>query len=198
MKTHKLSLKAHTIETAPAEAKPLLEGARKTYGMIPNMYARMANSPGMLSTYLHGYKWFREQSGFTPQEQEVVLLTISRENGCTYCMAAHSMIAHAMSEVPANVTEAIRKNAPIPEPKLAVLSRFTIAMLETKGHPSEEDVQPFLKAGFSERHILEIILAIAVKTLSNYANHVFHTPVDQPFSSYEWTPPTKAAQSAGQ
>lgn len=198
MKTYALSLKAHSIETAPPGAKPLLEGAQKTYRMIPNMYARMANSPGLLSTYLHGYKWFREQSGFTPQEQEVVLLTVSRENGCTYCMAAHSMIAHTMSKVPAGVTEAIRKNVPIADPKLAALSRFTITMLEKKGHPSDEDVQLFLKAGFSERHILEIILAIAVKTLSNYANHVFHTPVDQPFSAYEWTPPAKAAQGGAQ
>lgn len=197
MKTHALTLHPQTAETAAPEAKPLLEGAQKAFGMIPNMYARMANSPGMLSTYLHGYRWFREQSGFTPQEQEVVFLTISRENGCTYCMAAHSMVANLMSKVPAGVTEAIRKNAPLPDPKLAALSRFTITMLEKKGHPSDEDVQPFLKAGFSERHILEIILAIAVKTLSNYANHLFHTPVDQAFSAFAWSAPQTTVSSAG-
>jgi alkylhydroperoxidase family enzyme len=82
MNTYQMKLGVHSLESAPAEAKPLLQAAQKQYGMIPNMYARMAHLPGVLSTYLHGYEAYRKQSGFTPSEQEVVLLTISRENSC--------------------------------------------------------------------------------------------------------------------
>lgn len=59
----------------------------------------MAHAPGALSTYLHGMDWFRKESGFTPAEQEVVLLVISRINDCHYCVAAHSMIAEKVSKV---------------------------------------------------------------------------------------------------
>lgn len=75
-------------------------------GFVPDMYAGMVNSPGLLEKYLLGYERFRKESGFTPVEQEVVLLTISRFHGCTYCMTAHSMIAAKMSKVPRDVLEA--------------------------------------------------------------------------------------------
>lgn len=151
------------------------------------MYGVMANSPGLLDTYVHGYERFRALSGFTPVEQEVVLLAVSRENGCTYCVAAHSFIADKMSAVPEAVTNAIREGRPIPDSKLAALHDFTRTMVIKRGLPDRTDVEGFLAAGYSERHMLEIVLAIAVKTLSNYANHLFHTPVDAMFAARTWT-----------
>jgi alkylhydroperoxidase family enzyme len=55
-----------------------------------------------------------------------------------------------------------------------------------------QDLQAFLAAGFSERQVLEIILAIAVKTISNYSNHVFHTEVDPVFAACRWGTPKAA------
>jgi uncharacterized peroxidase-related enzyme len=193
MNTYQMKLGAHSLDSAREEAKPLLQAAQKQYGMIPNMYARMANLPGVLSTYLHGYEAYRKQSGFTPAEQEVVLLTISRENGCEYCVAAHSMVAKMMSHVPQDILEAVRSGSPIPDARLQALAAFTKAMLDKRGNPTPDDVEPLLKAGFSEHHILGVILAIAVKTLSNYTNHVFHTPVDAAFRPFDWKKPAKAA-----
>ena len=184
---HKLSLSA----LSPSEAEPLatsrLEEAQNKLGFIPNMYSVMANSPGLLDTYIHGYNLFRTQSGFTPAEQEVVLLAISRENGCTYCVAAHSFIADKMSGVPVAVTNAVRDGVPIPDAKLAALHDFARTMVVKRGLPGKADVAAFLAAGFSERHILEIVLAISVKTLSNYANHLSHTPVDGAFAGRVWS-----------
>lgn len=174
----------------PDQAEPLamnrLEESLNKLGFIPNMYAVMANSPGLLDTYIHGYNRFRELSGFTPAEQEVVLLAISRENGCTYCVAAHSFLADAMSGVPMAVTNAIRDGSTIPDAKLAVLHDFARTLVIKRGLPSTADVLAFLAAGYSERQILEIVLAISVKILSNYANHLFHTPVDQMFAGRTW------------
>jgi uncharacterized peroxidase-related enzyme len=184
--TAKLTLSAKTIDTAAARAKSALEGAKKNLGFVPNMYANMANSPGVLETYLHGYDLFRQESGFTPPEQEVVFLTISHFNACTYCMAAHSMIAEKMSKVPPAVLAALRQGSPLPDPKLQALSTFTRIMVDSRGNPTPAQVKAFLAAGYDERKVLEIVLAIAVKTLSNYSNHVFHTKVDPAFSSYQW------------
>lgn len=183
---YQLNLTAKTLETAEPDQKTVLDKAKANLGFIPNMYAGMVNSPGLLDTYLVGYKYFREHSGFNPAEQEVVFLTISHENGCHYCMAAHSTIADKMSNVPAEITDAIRSGQPIPDPKLAALSEFTRTMVIERGKPATRDVDRFLSAGYSERHILELILAIAVKTLSNYSNHLFHTEVDEMFADRSW------------
>ncbi|MFZ0790243.1 MAG: carboxymuconolactone decarboxylase family protein [Chromatiaceae bacterium] len=186
---YKLSLTALHADQAEPPAQARLEEARSSLGFVPNMYAVMANSPGLLDTYVHGYGRFRERSGFTPAEQEVVFLAISRENGCTYCVAAHSFLADKMSGVPAEVTDAIREGELIPDARLAALHGFTRTMVAKRGLPSRSDVAAFLAAGYSERQILEIVLSIAVKTLSNYANHLFHTPVDAFFAARAWTDP---------
>jgi uncharacterized peroxidase-related enzyme len=166
--------------------KEALDTALKRAGMIPKMYAKMANSPGLLETYLFGYRLFRKESGFTPAEQEVVLLTISRLNACNYCMAAHSMIAETVSKTPAQAIAAIREDRPIEDAKLRALAIFTQQMFESRGQPADQDVQAFLAVGYTERHVLEVILAIAVKTLSNYANHLFYTELDPHFQGHAW------------
>lgn len=175
---YKLKLTAKTIEGAAPKARAGLRQAQEKLGFIPNLYARMANSPGLLEAYQQGYAAFRAESGFTPAEQEVVFLTISRLNGCEYCMAGHSFAADKLSNVPHAVTDAIRNDAEIPDEKLAALAKFTRVMVEQRGLPKTRDVEAFLAVGYTERQILEIILAIAVKTLSNYTNHLFHTPID--------------------
>ena len=146
----------------------------------------MVNSPGLLNTYLDGYAAFRADSGFTPPEQETVFLVISRENACEYCVSAHSMLAEAKSGLAPEVVAAIRDDRPIADARLAALAGFTRRMVRARGLPSKADVAAFLDAGYGERQILEIVLAIAVKTLSNYANHLFHTPLDPLFEGHRW------------
>lgn len=187
VETARLNLPAQTLDSATGNAKATLEKAQQQVGFIPAMYANMVNSNGVLDTYLTGYKYFRESGLFTPPEQEVIFLTISRENACTYCVAAHSMIADKVSKVPADAIEAIRGGATISDARLQALSAFTQVMFESRGRPTPEELQAFKSAGFDERHVLEIVLALAVKTLSNYANHLFHTEVDERFSAYQWT-----------
>jgi uncharacterized peroxidase-related enzyme len=183
---HKLLLAPITLENADGEVKSVLEKAKEQVGFIPNMYQGMVNSPGLLNTYLDGYTAFRQNSGFSTIEQEVIFLTISKINGCSYCMAAHSFIADKKSMVPTEVTDAIRDGNKILDNKLAALNAFTTTMVVERGLPSKKDVGVFVGAGFSERQILEIILAISVKTISNYSNHLFHTPVDEMFEDRTW------------
>ena len=187
MSTHYVAkqLTAVTRSGANAKQKEVLDIALKQIGFIPNMYANMVNVPAVLTTYLQGYAAFREASGLTPAEQEVVLLAISRQNGCTYCTAAHSMIADKMSGVPAPVLAAIRAGQPIPDPKLRALHDFARELVRTAGKPSAADAERLFAAGYDETTILNVILAAAVKTLSNYSNHLFATKVDDAFAAYK-------------
>lgn len=184
---YRLNLPLQSLDTADSVAKPVLEKALAQVGFLPNMYSGMVNLPSLLDTYLTGYAAFRQGTAFTAQEQEVILLTISAENGCAYCVAAHSVIADQVSKVPIEVTDAIRGGTAIPNPKLAALSKFTESMVVSRGLPTKDEVEKFLRAGYTERDVLGIILAIAVKTLSNYSNHLFHTPLDERFAGRAWS-----------
>jgi uncharacterized peroxidase-related enzyme len=178
----------HLSPVEPATATPaqkeVLDRAIKAVGFLPNMYANMVNAPAVLSTYLHGYGLFRSESGLSPAEQEVVFLAASQVNGCNYCMAAHSMIADKKSGVPADVLAAIRQGSAIPDARLDALHALTVSLVTTQGRPSVDALKAFREAGFEERHVLYIVLALAVKTLSNYSNHAFATPVDPVFAAY--------------
>lgn len=182
----KRSIESKTIENADTISSEILENTKNAMGMIPNMYSTMANNPALLDAYLYSYKTFRQNAGFSSQEQEVIFLAISFENGCDYCMAAHSFVADKMSNLPEEITNAIRNNTDISDSKLKALSVFTKQMLEKRGLPSQENINAFLEVGYKENHILGVITALGIKTMSNYFNHVFNTPVDDAFKSRAW------------
>ena len=181
-KTFKIDLDSVTLENADEQQKHLLERAKKANGMIPNMYNNMVNLAGLQDTYDTGYAYFRKEAGFTSSEQEVVFVTVSIANSCGYCIAAHSFLADNVSKTPVEVTNAIRDGKEIPDAKLKALSKFTKIMFDSRGNPTPEEAKAFLGAGYTEKNILGIILALSVKTISNYANHVFHTEIDEAFS----------------
>jgi len=91
-----------------------------------------------------------------------------------------------MSKVPPEITDAIREGRPIDDAKIRTLADFVKIMFDTRGRPSQAHVQAFLAAGYSEKNILGVLLAIGVKTLSNYANHLFDTPIDEVFAPRKW------------
>jgi AhpD family alkylhydroperoxidase len=182
-----MNLKLKTIENADQVSSKLLEGAQKKMGMIPNMYAGMANNTALIEGYIASYTSFRENSGFMPQEQEVVFLSVAYENNCDYCMAAHSFVGDNMTKVPTEVTDAIRNNTEIPDAKLKALSDFSKVMTAKRGLPTQDETNAFLNAGYTEENILGVISGIGVKTMSNYFNHFFRTEVDTAFQSRTWT-----------
>jgi AhpD family alkylhydroperoxidase len=182
---YQLTLPARTETDDEAGVAAVLGKAKAQIGMIPNMYGRMANVPGLLETYLTGVWGVPTGLGVEPREQAIVLLAISRANRCADCVAAHSTAAD-IAKLPTEVTDALRAGDPLPDARLDALATFTTTMVDTRGLPSRADVEAFLAAGFNERDILQVVLAIAVKTLSNYSNHLFHTPVDPVFAHRAW------------
>lgn len=167
-------------------SQDIFNNTQKSLGFIPNMYLKMGNNPALLDAYTYAYNSFRANSGFNPVEQEVVFLSVAFENNCEYCMAAHSFVGDMMSKVPTEVTNAIRDNQQVPDTKLAALSKLTRSLTANRGHVSQEEVDAFLAVGYKETHVLGIIAGIAVKTLSNYSNHLTNPEVDAAFAGRAW------------
>ncbi len=178
----------YKVETAPEGSKATLAQVEKAYGFIPNLTGVLAASPTALKAYISLSSLF-EGSSFTPTERQIVLLTVSFTNQCTYCMAAHSVIS-GMQGVSEEVVRALREGTALADEKLEALRSFTLHLLEKKGLPEASALAAFLAAGYDEAQVLEVITGIAMKTISNYTNHVADTPLDQAFQSAQWRPAT--------
>lgn len=175
----------HTKETAPDASRSVIEQVEKAYGFFPNLYAVFAESPVAISTYLHISGQLKAHGALTPQEQQIVMLAVSEANGCDYCVAAHSMMA-TLSQVPEETIKALRDGKAPCDPKQAALVRFAKAVLEHCGWVPENEQEAFLAAGYTTRHTLNVLSILALKTLSNYTNHLAKAPLDSAFEPHRW------------
>lgn len=174
----------HDKQSAPEESKGLLDNSVKAFGMIPGLHAVMAEAPGLLEGYQRLHQLFLDSS-FNDEEVTVVWQSINVEHACHYCVPAHTGIAKSMN-VDDAITDALRNETPLPTDKLEALRDFTLAIVRGRGNVDDNTVATFLEAGFTKRHVLEVVLATAQKVMSNYTNHLADTPVDKPFQKFEW------------
>ena len=179
------TLKIHNLETAPEGSKSLLENSLKANGMIPGLHGVLGGAPALLEAYQTLHKLFMDSSSFDKDELTVVWQTINVEHACHYCVPAHTGIAKMM-KVDDAITEALRNETPLENPKLEALRKLTLTIVRNRGHVSPEDLKAFYAAGYGERQVLEIILGLSQKVISNYTNHIANTPVDAPFQKFAW------------
>ena len=180
------TLKIHDLETAPQQSKALLEKSLKTNGIIPGLHGVLAGSPELLKAYQTLHQLFLNTS-FNNEELTVVWQSINVEHECHYCVPAHTGIANFMKVDPA-ITEALRNKTALPTAKLEALRDFTLDLTINRGHISEQALEKFYQAGYGEQQVLEVILGLSQKVISNYTNHISNTPVDQRFERFAWSP----------
>lgn len=176
-------------ETAPEDARPMLAGAKRRLGFVSMLTGVMAESPELLAGYNALFQQFTASSLPAPAKQ-VVLITTSAANGCAYCVAAHSTMA-LRGDLDPDTVAALRAGKPLDDPALEAVRAFTHAVVEGRGWVGDERVDAFLAAGYTRRHVLDVILGVGVKTLSNYTNHIADTPLDPAWAAQEWTPPSE-------
>jgi len=177
------TLKIHTIESAPEGSKKQLEESVKAFGMLPNLHGVLAESPAILEGYKKLHELFSTQTSFNAEELTVVWQTINVEHECHYWVPAHTAIAHMM-KVDDQLIEALRNKAAMPNAKLQALHDTTLTLVKNRGNISDEELTSFYEAGYTEKHVLEIILGLSQKVISNYVNHIANTEVDEPFKKF--------------
>ena len=170
------------VETAPEKSRPLLEKIQKSFKFIPNLFGAFANSPVLLEGYL-GLEGTFEKGTLSAVDRQIVLLAASVENSCRYCTAAHGTVLKAFMHVPAGVVSAIRSNQPLPDPKSNALVALTKEIVAKRGHVEEQTIENFLAAGYRKDQILEVLMGVALKTMSNYLDHISPTELDTAFQA---------------
>ena len=173
-------------ETAPEQARPMLAGAQRRLGFVSTLAGVMAESPELLAGYNALFEKFQAASLPGPAKH-VVLITASVANECAYCVAAHSTMA-LRADLDRETVAKLRDSKPLDDPALDAVRAFTRAVVEGRGWVDDERVDAFLAAGFTRRHLLDVILGVGVKTLSNYTNHIAHMPLDPAWAQQQWMP----------
>jgi AhpD family alkylhydroperoxidase len=156
----------------------MLEKIQKSLGFIPNLMAIFANNAIVLEGYLALGAVF-EKGSFTPRERQIILLAGSVENNCNYCAPAHSQIAKTLLRTPAEVIAAVQNNTPVPDAKLNGVVHLVKELVRERGDAKEKTIQNFLAAGYKKEQVMELPLGIALKTISNYLDHISPTPLDR-------------------
>ncbi|CAB9493418.1 carboxymuconolactone decarboxylase family protein [Alteromonas macleodii] len=178
--------KLHTKDTAPEAAKPLIDNSVSAFGMLPNLHAVMAEAPTLLEGYQVLHKLAQETS-FNAEELTVVWQAVNVEHACHYCVPAHTGIAKSM-KVSDDLIEELRNDETLSDSKLNTLKETVLAVTRGRGNVDSAQLDAFYSAGYKHQQLLEIILILAQKVMSNYTNHLAETPVDEPFKQFEWSP----------
>lgn len=187
-----LELKPLSPEEAPEASRAQLRAVAGRLGFVPVQQALLAHAPAALNAYA-SLSALLTQSSLTRVERDIVFITASRINRCGYCVSAHSAGGGLSGETLA----ATRAGRPINgEPRLEALRVLVEQIVEQRGFLEPRQLEDFLAAGFEQPQVLEVVTAIAMKTLSNYTNHLMHTPLDDAFQPYAWPGPTESGQAA--
>jgi len=172
MKTFTVPTKEEVSETN----QHIFDNLQKNMGMVPNLYAYFGKNETALADYLALQS---RKSSLTAKEREVINLVVSQVNNCKYCLAAHTVVGKMNGFTDQQVLE-IRKAAISFDHKLAALAEFVKETATTRGEPSEEAVEALFNAGYTEANMIDILIVIGDKIISNYLHKITQLPVDFP------------------
>jgi uncharacterized peroxidase-related enzyme len=184
-------LPLQTIESAPEASRSYLEKALANNGFLPNLVASLANAPTALEAYLTVAE-INGRSGLTLAERETVQITAAGIHGCGFCVAGHTAVALKKAQLDAPVVEAIRNQAAIGDARLNAVAVFTREVIAARGAVSDEALETFRTAGFTDANALEVVLGVSLATLCNFANNLSQNELNPQLAAYRWEPQSKA------
>ena len=179
--TQEINFHPATATTAPAANQPILTGIGSKMGFVPNMYGVMGRSEAVLGGYLALDSFF-EKTSFSPVERNLIFLAASRANGCQYCVPAHSTILKQFLKVDPAVVASVRAGEPIGNTKLDALVHLTDEIVRTHGHPTPSAIAALISAGYHQDQVLEVLLGVAMKTITNYTGNIADPELDTAFA----------------
>ncbi len=167
-----------TIEASPAAAQPLLEAAKKQMGVVPNLFRVVANSPAALEGYL-GLNGALGKGQLDAPTRDRIALAVAEINGCDYCLSAHTYLGKNVAKLD-DAEMAANREGRSNDAKADVAVRFAAKLVRERGHVNDADVAAVKEAGYSDGQVIEIVLHVALNTLTNYVNVVAETEIDFP------------------
>jgi len=156
----------------------IFDNLKKGLGFVPNLYAYFAKNDTALGDYL---AFQNRKSTLKAKEREVVNLVTSQVNGCRYCQSAHTVLGKMNGFTDEQVLE-IRSGAASFDAKVDALAKLTKAIVENKGKVSEQVKTNFFEAGYTEANLIDVVIVIGDKIISNYIHNLTQFEIDFPIA----------------
>lgn len=162
-------------DVSPAN-QAIFDTLEKQLGFVPNLYATLAYSEHALASYLALQS---AKSSITAKAREVVNLVVSQVNSCDYCLAAHTALGKMNGFTDAQILE-IRSGSAGFDAKLDALAQLVKSIAENRGAAEPGLVDAFFAAGWTKENLVDVIVTVGDKTVTNYLHRVTQVPVDFP------------------
>ncbi len=156
----------------------VFDNLKKGLGMVPNLYAYFAKNETALGDYL---TLQNRKSTLRSKEREVINLVTSQINGCRYCQSAHTVLSKMNGFTDEQIIE-IRRGSASFDAKLDALAKFTASVVENRGKASEQAREDFFTAGYTEANMIDVLLVVGDKIISNYLHNLTGLPIDFPIA----------------
>lgn len=166
------------LDRTPAATRPLLDAVNKQLGVVPNLMKVIGNSPTALSGYL-ALSGALAGGALGAKTGERIALAVAEINACGYCLAAHTYLGKNVAKLDDAEIAANRSGASN-DPKADAAVHFAASVALERGHVSDAAVLAVRDAGYSDAEVMEIVVHVALNTLTNYVNEVAQTEIDFP------------------
>lgn len=167
-------------EDLSPEVQEVFDWYVQNFQFVPNLSRVMSEAPALLRSYWQVQNNLTQMGKLTPEENNIVQMSIATENECKYCVAGHIMAGKMVFGSSDEVLDALKKKADLPEAKFNALQAFALKVYNTRGRVSEEDLQAFYDAGYSKEQALDVVTNISTKVMSNFTNQITQNELDEP------------------
>jgi uncharacterized peroxidase-related enzyme len=167
-----------TRDEVSASNQGIFDNLKKGLGFVPNLYAYFAKNETALGDYL---TLQNRKSTLKAKEREVINLVTSQINGCRYCQSAHTALGKMNGFTDEQIME-LRKGSASFDSKLHALAQFTESVVENRGHAIEESKEAFFEAGYTEANMIDVVIVVGDKIISNYLHNLTGFEIDFPLA----------------
>ncbi|MCR9228209.1 MAG: carboxymuconolactone decarboxylase family protein [Flavobacteriaceae bacterium] len=154
----------------------IFDNLEKMVGFVPNLFATYAHSENALGNYL---SLSNAKTSLKAKEKEVVNLAVSQVNNCIYCLSAHTAIGKMNGFTDGQILE-LRAGKASFDGKLDALARLAKNITENRGATDEQVLDDFFAAGWTKENMIDTIILVGDKTITNYIHRTTKVPVDFP------------------
>ncbi len=172
------NLKAPKRAEVSENNQVIFDSLQKGLGFVPNLYAYFGKNDTALGDYL---TLQNRKNTLTAKEREVINLVTSQVNGCRYCQSAHTVLGKMFGFTEEQVLE-IRKGGASFDAKLDALAKFVKAVVENKAKIADDVKENFFNAGYSEANMIDVVIIIGDKIISNYLHNLTEFDIDFPIA----------------
>ena len=180
MKETVRGFKMDELSNESEAVKEVFNWYKDNFGFVPNLAKVLSASPAALRSYWLTQQELQKHGILTPEEHNVVQMSIAVENRCKYCTSGHHMIGKAFFSSEEADLQALRNEGTLSTEKFDALRSFTLEVYRNHGRVTDQVLNAFLSQGYSKAQAVEVVTNIAVKVLSNLTNQLALTELDEP------------------